>query len=278
MPTDIDDLEVASPFGALDADAFLNPAYVHAHGLRDLQRNARRLANRGEYLISQQWRVDGSDDIEAEGGRVFDAPMGWMRVLGPVTAARKRHLRMGEIMVRARITNSTSVIFQVVTLGSGITYRRSATAPNCFEAAGTGSWAWYTMDDITLGADNLDQISVWVTAAPTTAFDTGTFGTPDTGAPTVVSLDVLTDTAAAWNVAAFNARPGLVAVEFLNGDGAVVVQRRQVTALSSVELEFSDPLSMDEMRMANNGGITYRLLLAPGVRLGSVTLREMDDF
>lgn len=278
MPTNLDSLEVASPFGALDALAVDNPSFVHAHGLRELQRNARRLANRGEYLIAQQWRMDGSDDIEGAGGRVFDAPMAWTKVLGPVTCPRKRHLRTGEIMVRARITNSASVVFQVVTLGSGITNRRSTTGPNCFEAAGTGAWAWYTSNMINLGGDGIDQISIWVTAAPSTAFDTAAFGTPDTGSASDVGTFSFQDTGAAWDVGAFNARPGLVAVEFFNADGSLVARRRSVTALSPDILFFDDPLTPDEVRAANNGGVQYRLMLAPGVRLASVTLREMDDF
>lgn len=279
MPTDLDDLEVASPFGALDATVVSSPSFVHAHTLREMQKNGRRLSGRGEYLLAKAWRQDGSDDVEGEvGSRVFDAPIGWSCVIDGTPVFRKRHLRLGSIQIRSRITNGATVLFQVVTRGSGLTQARSSTATNVISATGSGSWVWYASDEIVLGPHDTDLVSLWVTADATVTFDTGAFGTPATGTPTTVNRGLFTDSGAAWDVSAINARPGLIMVEFLNADGAVIAARRSVFALDATTLQFTRNLNGTEWASAQNPGVTYRLAMVPGVRLGAVNMREIDEF
>lgn len=277
MPTSLDALEVASPYGALDANAFTPGAFVHAHVLRELQRNGRRLAGRGEYLIQQAWRSDGADDVEATGGRMFDVPVYWRNILGPVTVPRKRHLPLGALQVRARITNGALVLLHVETRAVGRASARSSTAVNVLRLDGTGAWAWYTSDAIRLGRDDYDTLALSVTANATEVFNTSTFGTPDNGAPSGVGTEDFRDVTAAWNPAAFNVRPGLVVVEFTTSDGAPIV-RRSVQAATNTVLRFDSPLSAAQSQACNHSGVRYQLLQTPGMRVGAIVLRERDGF
>lgn len=278
MPTSLDELEVASAMGALDSDSAQRGAAAHAHVLRELQRTARRQTRVGDYLGQFWWRVDGSDDVEAPGGRSFVAPLAWVRVIHPWVAPRKRHLRTGSLRVRARIANGADVYLYVQTEAVGEPPPRISTARNILLCAGTGSWATYSTDAIELGRDDFDSISVWATADAVTTIDTGVYGTPDSGTAEGVSAREVYDADAAWIPAAFHASPYGVSIEFLNADGNVIVPRRTVSAglNGATSLWFDEPITTQQATACNNAGVTYRLLASPAVRLGNVVLREND--
>lgn len=277
MPSRLSTREVASPYGALDADRFTPGAAVSAHELRELERNARRLTGRGEYLLSLPWRSDG-DDVEALGGRTFDASITWRRVLGPVDCARKRHLATGSLRLRARITAGADVLVFVETEQVQMRgLRASANHPNVLRCRGTGAWEWYEMDDIRLGRDDYDAISIWSTAEPSEAFDTGLFGTPSSGSADAVTATDIFDASAVW-LNTIARRPGLVVIEFLTSAGGRAVPLRSVTFFSTTALSFDVPLTAAQVRACNNPGVTYRLLQVPYARFGAIALRENDRF
>ena len=272
MPTSLSQLEVASPFGALDSDACTASEFVSAHVLRTMQNNARRLAYRGEYLIDQVWTANGSSDAEEDGGRMFDVPRDWMRFLGPCTAQRKRHLLTGTLQVRARITSGAPVRLQVETTQHT---RSDVSSANVMSMTGTGSWAWYTMTDVRLGRADADEISLWVRANADQAWSTGTFGSPSTGTADFVGTQDFRDIGATWTPAAINANIGRLAVEFYNSDG-IILARRGVRCTYTDVLAFDVPLSNRVATACNASGVEYRLLEGPAMRLASVTLREDD--
>lgn len=272
MPTSLSQLEVASPFGALDSDACTSSEFVSAHVLRTMQMNARRLAYRGEYLIDQVWTASGSNDAEEAGARLIDVPLTWTRILGPCTVERKRHLLTGTLQVRARITSGTTVWLQVETGQHALS---SVATTNVLEMAGTGSWAWYTLTSVRLGRTDADDISFWVRAPADQAWTTGTFGSPDTGTADVVGPLDFRDIGATWTPAAINANIGRLAVEFVNSDSVVLV-RRGVRCTFTDTLAFDVPLPQRIATACNASGVTYRLLEGPALRLASLTLREDD--
>lgn len=278
MPSSLLDLEIPGAYGALDSDAFRANRFVDAHALREIQRSARRLAGRGEYLLQEFWRGDGSDDIETVGGHAFDATANWRRVIGPVIAPRKRHLLTGEVQFSARITSGATALFHIQTEASAAPGPRQSTAPNVVEAVGTGAWQRYTSDAIVLGRQDTDTITVWVTGDGSEAFDTGAFGSPDSGAPDVVTNVDLVDNSATWDGGAINAAAGRIVVQFYNADGRPITAPRTVYAWSSTVLRFNQQLSQDEVRRCAASGVEYRLSQVPGVRLRYMVLREMDEF
>ncbi len=272
MPTSLSQLEVAAPFGALDSDACTASEFVSAHVLRTMQNNARRLAYRGEYLIQQAWSADGSSDEEQDGGRMFDAPITWARVFGPVEVKRKRHLLTGTLQVRARITSGATVYLQVETSQHAV---NSSSSINVLSMVGTGSWAWYTLTDVALGRHDTDHISLWARAVADQAWVTGTFGTPTTGTATVVGPLDFQDIGAAWVPNAINAVPGRLHVEFVNSDSIVLARRGVICTFVDV-LAFTRRLSNATAAACNASGVTYRLVAGPGARLAAVVLREDD--
>lgn len=279
MPTSLADLEVSAVYGALDDDAFGAGEYVHAHVARELGRQARHEVLTGNYLVHECWRVDGTDDVEAEGGRVFNAPPGWRRVLGPFYPPRKRCLPTGELQVYARITSGTRVLMQIVTAGHARQIDiRSTTAPNVLAMAGTGSWEWYTLTGIRLGRELYDVIEAWVSADSASGFDTAAFGTPGSGTPTTVSGQQLTLATAAWNATAINAARDRNVIRFLNADGVVIVQDRGFVATGATSLFFDRPLTPEQIAACANAGVTFELRTQPAVRLGSFVLVEEDGY
>lgn len=272
MPTSLSQLEVAAPFGALDSDACTASEFISAHVLRTMQNNARRLAYRGEYLIDQVWTANGSSDAEEDGGRMLDVPREWMRILGPCTVQRKRHLLTGTLQVRARITNGTTVYMQVETRQHALS---SVSSTNVLTMVGTGTWAWYTLTGVRLGRSDADDISFWVRALADQSWTTGTFGSPSTGTADVVGPFDFRDIGATWTPAAINANIGRLAVEFVNSDSVVLV-RRGVRCTYTDVLAFDVQLPDRITAACNASGVTYRLLEGPALRLASLTLREDD--
>lgn len=281
--SDLDIIEIARRYGALDETAAGVGDHVHAHVLRELARQAHRLALTGNYLTHQVWNVDGSDS-EAPGTFIFSAGPSWTRVIHPFPVERKAHLRTADLYFHARITDGATVLVQLVTGGHAFRpdARSSTGNPNVVALVGTGLWQDYAFSGIRLGPDEVELLELWVTADATgNLMDEGVYGAPNQGAPTAVQQNSLSVAGATWNMGAINSRPGALVVRLYDGAGAVFASDRPIQCATPTSLTIPDPAhwwTRDQVAAANNPAVAFRILEVPTVRFGAFQVREQNGY
>lgn len=289
MPSTLDEIEYASLYGGLVVESVEAGAFAHAHVLREIARNANRLAAKGNYLCSHFWKKAASDDGDQRGAALSFLGPEWRRVLGPYWAPRKQHLTTATVQIYARITDGITALFQVCGFSQPLqrSYRSVQGAPTVIECLGTGDWEWYTATDVPLGNEPLDSIELWGWSEDDAAlYQDSVYGTPAAGTAELVTSTGFYDSAGAWDKSAFSEANGAVTVVFLTSGGAPIVGPRRVQAepwstggtLTSLAFSPGQELTPDEVRRASSSGVTYELRQSGLVRFGAFIVRENDGF
>lgn len=276
--------EIATVYGALDSDAFVDGAPFAAHKLRALTMSGNRLVSKARNIVTMAWpQTDTSGDENGVTWGMASAKAWpwWTRVLLPVVAPKPPGLNRASVWIRAKITSGFSCSFA---LESRVLGDQAGLLPldhpNVVTVTGTGSYQNIEIDGAILSDSTQETIGLWAQGVPQAVDNEAAFGAPYTGTITQpsdeIGIDFIVDQAANWNTSlAFPSTE-----DYANGghmvqfevSGTYLSTPRQVVLVDSpVMLSFWPPLTPGEVSRANRGA-DYTLLQVPRVSIACLTV------
>ena len=280
--------QVASAFGAVDSDAFADGRPFGAHVLRAMSRSANRLTTKGQHLLTLAWPVQNTSGDDANShvwGMASTRAYPWWQIYTfPITVPKRPGLNRAGLRIRAKITDDTSVLFALASLGA--IDQSSPTLfdsdhPNVLTGTGGGTFTDYSLNDAIISAGDYERLAIWVYGGATLIDNTATYGSPYTATLTYptdgIFADHVVDQSASWNPtlqypSTLDLANGGNVIQFYGSNGNALGGPRQITLVDSpVQISFSPPLSSNELASANRGA-SYKILQCARVTLASVSV------
>lgn len=270
--------EYPSIYGALDSAIYVDGDACDAAVLREIARSANRLLAVGHPLIN--WAFDAKASGESGGMLLGWGYPFWMQILpGPVTRPKKPGLTRASLRVRATARSGERIYIQIATMAAPYDPAANGTASNVLTITGTGSAAWYELDDIPIDYGGVDYVTIYAMGEPTsTAGSTGTYGSPNTGDIDRVDGDgrlVVLDTT--WSTTPGSTwADGGHAVIITDAAGEVITAPRWIIDVVELESQLSytgSPPTITVTDVTPRHGLVVYPPLPPG--LGGAALRGL---
>lgn len=274
--------EIATLYGALDSDAFVDGSPFGAHVLRPMVMSANRLTSKGQHLTTLLFPKTDTDDTEAGtltfGMASAKAYPWWARYLLPITVPKRPGLTRGDLRVHVKVTSGYRCFLAIETRPiASLQGTLALTHPNVLEVTGTGSFEDESLDGIILDGSDYETIGVWVQGVPQYVDLEATYGAPRTGTITapqdIITSSTVIDQAANWNTTlAFPssrdyANDGHV-IKFGNGN---IAPRAIISVDSPVGMTFAPPLEPAQVARAMLEG-TYQILKVPQITIACLSI------
>lgn len=278
----IQDVEIASAFGALDGDALTDGRALDAHTLRTMAMQANRLVSKQQQIACLVWPEQAST-VEGVSQHVFEQVAtfdDFAPIAPPIMTPKCPGLTVGKVYIRAKIASGAKAVFAAQTTVEAPPDRHTVTA------TGTGAFANYTITGVEFQPGPIDTLTILArgdTARGTLA-NTGTYGTPNSASGAVsASLswrrDALIHTTANWTVGPPNlATDGhyIQVLEDYGGSNERVLFRRRITGLPLVDRlewapELGDELYSQLVTKASNSASTLQYEIREGATPFSVS-------
>lgn len=272
--------ECATQFGALDSDCVSDGDPVNAHVLRTLGRSTSRLVCQSEPLVS--FTYDASTDAgyrENSGAReLFVFYPEWIRVpLGPAIVPKKPTSRYAECSVIASVGNSNNCWLQIATSAQPFDPFLLPTNDHFVDVDGDGTGNYQTFSsvgDIRLGPGEFERVEVWATgAADGAALDTGTYGSPASGVPTLLGPRRLYYSGASWASALGSDVAGAGHyIVFATASGTYATRPRRITYNETDLIYWDEDLTPGEISFIRNSGASFYIYKITELRIADIAL------
>lgn len=180
------DPQIAAAYGALDSDAFFDGMPMNAHLLRVFARNSNRLASKGHQMFNAIWPSVQSDGTTVPLQRRYQYAealgTAWAQVVPAFRVSKKPGLSKMDVRLRANISDTLRIVFQVSTLAAPFAERVDTDNPNILVAVGTDAVATYIMDGIPISTDREEIIGLWARSVSVdTVPSSAAYGAPTSG-------------------------------------------------------------------------------------------------
>lgn len=275
--------DIAASYGGLDSLAFVDGGVPSAHILRELARQANRLAVRGHPLLQLIYDSGGLVTESGEGALVGWGWPFWVQITpGPITVPKKPGLELGRLHVRSYSRTNEELYIQVVTDRSPFNARAEHGGSSTVRIVGTGAFQWTTLSDIPLDYSDFEHVSIFLRGLPTTTVGvTATNGSPNVGTVTRIhSTNLLEDstTPATWNISGGTIDWGInghcVTIE--NSTAQQLLEARWITRVFTATQLQVFPGWPGGLPTDFASGATYRIFEIPRWRIANLALYAQD--
>lgn len=274
----------ATAFGVLDPDEIVDGRAFNAHDLRVITQQANRLIRKRNQVLNLVWPVNATtlDDVSQYQMEGIAPGQGWGLFFPPVRAFKKPGLTTADCYLRANIPSGVEIVFRV---GS-----RAVNHPdqNLISAMGTGAFEYYT-GQITLHDSDVDQLWLYARGASRgDLIDTGTYGTPDSGALDLTSStgdrlydDALEIDGAAWATGAVSLAQAGAYIVFYDANSRILAETGAISMVHPARVEWAPALNSavaEEIRRQAlvGSGVTFEIRYLPTFALAQWLIVAQD--